>query len=108
MVSALLLCHNANRIEISCARLDATVRWTSLDNRSICNVIRLDHSEGAAQFVTHQKKPEVTVIMGYDTMVPTKRPGAGKQVMRPFTDIWAKRSAGWQLIARQATIAETR
>lgn len=52
------------------------------------------------------EKPEVTVVMGYDTMVPLKGPGAGKQVMRPFTDVWAKRSAGWQLIARQATIAE--
>jgi ketosteroid isomerase-like protein len=52
------------------------------------------------------EKPEVTVIMGYDTMVPLKGPGAGKQVMRPFTDVWAKRSAGWQLIARQATIAK--
>jgi len=51
------------------------------------------------------EKPEVTVVMGYDTMIPIKGPGAGKQVMRPFTDIWAKRSAGWQLIARQATIA---
>ncbi len=50
-------------------------------------------------------KPEVTIVMGYDTMIPIKGPGAGKQVMRPFTDIWAKRSAGWQLIARQATIA---
>lgn len=51
------------------------------------------------------EKPEITVIMGYDTMVPLKGPGAGKQVMRPFTDIWAKRSDGWKLIARQATIA---
>ena len=52
------------------------------------------------------EKPEVTVVMGYDTMIPLKGPGAGKQVMRPFTDVWAKRSAGWQLIARQATIAK--
>lgn len=51
------------------------------------------------------EKPEVTVVMGYDTMIPLKGPGAGKQVMRPFTDIWAKRKAGWQLVARQATIA---
>ncbi len=54
------------------------------------------------------EKPEVTVIMGYDTMIPVKGPGAGKHVMRPFTDVWAKRGAGWQLIARQATIAEAR
>ena len=54
------------------------------------------------------EKPEVTVVMGYDTMVPLKGPGAGKQIMRPFTDVWAKRSVGWQLIARQATIAETK
>lgn len=54
------------------------------------------------------QKPEVTVVMGYDTMIPIKGPGAGKQVTRPFTDVWAKRSAGWQLIARQATIADAR
>ncbi len=54
------------------------------------------------------EKPEVTIVMGYDTMIPVKGPGAGKQVTRPFTDIWAKRAGGWQLIARQATIAEAR
>lgn len=54
------------------------------------------------------QKPEMTVVMGYDTMVPLKGPGAGKQVTRPFTDVWAKRAAGWQLVARQATIAEAR
>ncbi len=54
------------------------------------------------------EKPEVTIVMGYDTMVPIKGPGAGKQVTRPFTDIWAKRTVGWQLIARQATIADAR
>lgn len=54
------------------------------------------------------EKPEVTVVMGYDTMVPTKGPGAGKQVMRPFTDIWTNRAGTWQLIARQATIAAAR
>lgn len=52
------------------------------------------------------EKPEVVVVMGYDTMVPLKGPGAGRQVMRPFTDIWARRDARWQLIARQATIAQ--
>jgi ketosteroid isomerase-like protein len=51
------------------------------------------------------EKPEMTVIMGYDTMVPLKGPGAGKQVTRPFTDVWAKRAGGWVLVARQATIA---
>ncbi|WP_030539293.1 nuclear transport factor 2 family protein [Sphingobium sp. DC-2] len=51
------------------------------------------------------EKPEITVIMGYDTMVPMKGPGAGKQVTRPFTDVWAKRGGTWLLIARQATIA---
>lgn len=55
-----------------------------------------------------EQKPEITVVMGYDTMIPLKGPGAGKQVTRPFTDIWAKRSSGWQLIARQATIAAAR
>lgn len=47
--------------------------------------------------------------MGYDTMIDSAQGlSAGKQVTRPFTDVWAKRSAGWQLIARQATIAETK
>lgn len=46
---------------------------------------------------------EITVIMGYDTMIPLKGPDAGKKATRPFTDNWAKRSTGWQLIARQAT-----
>ena len=54
------------------------------------------------------ERPEVTVVMGYDTMIPLNGPGAGRHVTRPFTDIWAKRSAGWQLIARQATIAEAK
>ncbi|EZP73106.1 hypothetical protein BV97_04987 [Novosphingobium resinovorum] len=43
--------------------------------------------------------------MGYDAMVPTKGPDAGKQVMRPFTDVWARRGGTWLLIARQAKIA---
>ena len=51
------------------------------------------------------EKPEMTIVMGFDTMVPKKGPGAGKQVMRPFTDVWTKRSDGWKLVARQATIA---
>jgi ketosteroid isomerase-like protein len=51
------------------------------------------------------EKPEMTVVMGYDTMTPVRGPGAGKQVTRPFTDVWARRSEGWQLVARQATIA---
>jgi ketosteroid isomerase-like protein len=68
----------------------------------------LDYKDFHKHITFIGEKPEVTVIMGYDTMVPLKGPGAGKQVMRPFTDVWAKRSAGWQLIARQATIAEAR
>lgn len=66
----------------------------------------LDYRDFHKHITFVDEKPEVTVIMGYDTMVPTKGPGAGKQVIRPFTDVWAKRSAGWQLIARQATIAD--
>jgi ketosteroid isomerase-like protein len=67
----------------------------------------LDYRDFRKHVTFVEQKPEVTVVMGYDTMVPTKGPGAGRQVMRPFTDVWAKRSAGWQLIARQATIAAT-
>jgi ketosteroid isomerase-like protein len=66
----------------------------------------LDYKDFHKHITFVGEKPEVTVVMGYDTMIPIKGPGAGKQVTRPFTDIWAKRSAGWQLIARQATIAE--
>jgi ketosteroid isomerase-like protein len=65
----------------------------------------LDYRDFHKHVTSVAEKPEVTVIMGYDTMVPLKGPGAGKQVMRPFTDVWAKRTGGWVLIARQATIA---
>lgn len=65
----------------------------------------LDYRHFEKQVTFVEQKPEVTVVMGYDTMVPVKGPGAGRSVVRPFTDIWAKRAAGWQLIARQATIA---
>ncbi len=65
----------------------------------------IDYRDFRKHITLIDRKPEVTVVMGYDTMVPTKGPGAGKQVLRPFTDVWAKRSGGWQLIARQATIA---
>jgi len=68
----------------------------------------LDYKDFRKHITFIGEKPEVTVVMGYDTMVPLKGPGAGKQVTRPFTDIWAKRTAGWQLIARQATIADAR
>ncbi|MBU3077610.1 nuclear transport factor 2 family protein [Sphingomonas quercus] len=68
----------------------------------------LDYKDFHKHITFVGEKPEVTIVMGYDTMVPIKGPGAGKQVMRPFTDVWARRSAGWQLIARQATIADAR
>ncbi|MDO9369387.1 MAG: nuclear transport factor 2 family protein [Sphingopyxis sp.] len=68
----------------------------------------LDYKDFRKHITFVGEKAEVTVIMGYDTMVPLKGPGAGKQVTRPFTDVWAKRSTGWQLIARQATIADAR
>lgn len=51
------------------------------------------------------EKPGMVVVMGFDTMIPLNGPGAGKQVMRPFTDVWAKRGEAWLLVARQATIA---
>ncbi len=68
----------------------------------------LDYKDFRKHITFVGEKPEVTVVMGYDTMVPLKGPGAGKQVTRPFTDVWAKRAGGWQLIARQATIAAAR
>lgn len=65
----------------------------------------IDYRDFRKHITLIDRKPEVTVVMGYDTMVPIKGPGAGKRVLRPFTDVWARRSGGWQLIARQATIA---
>ncbi|QDZ06850.1 nuclear transport factor 2 family protein [Sphingomonas panacisoli] len=65
----------------------------------------LDYKDFRKHITFIGEKPEMTVVMGYDTMIPLKGPGAGKQVMRPFTDVWAKRSDGWRLVARQATIA---
>lgn len=66
----------------------------------------LDYRDFQKHITFVGKKPEMTVVMGYDTMVPAKGPGAGKQITRPFTDIWVKRAEGWKLVARQATIAE--
>lgn len=68
----------------------------------------LDYRDLRKHITLIDRKPEVTVVMGYDTMVPLKGPAAGKQVVRPFTDIWAKRGGAWLLIARQATIADAR
>lgn len=48
---------------------------------------------------------DVVIVMGHDELVPTKGPGAGRALWRPFTDIWLKGARGWRLIARQATIA---
>ena len=64
----------------------------------------LDYKDFKKHITFVGEKPEMTVVMGFDTMVPTKGPGAGKYVTRPFTDVWAKRSDGWKLVARQATI----
>jgi ketosteroid isomerase-like protein len=65
----------------------------------------LDYQDFRKHITFVGEKPEMTIVMGFDTMVPKKGPGAGKQVMRPFTDVWTKRSDGWKLVARQATIA---
>ena len=51
------------------------------------------------------QKAEAVIVMGYDTLVPLKGPGAGKRVTRPFTDVWVQREGRWWLVARQATIA---
>ncbi len=65
----------------------------------------LDYKDFRKNITMVDEKPGAVVVMGYDTMVPTKGPGAGKQVMRPFTDVWMKRGDAWMLVARQATIA---
>ncbi len=82
-----------------------------LDREKVIAVMQddfLDYRDFHKHITFVGEKPEVTVVMGYDTMVPLKGPGAGRQVVRPFTDVWARRPAGWQLIARQATIADAR
>ncbi|WP_447765538.1 nuclear transport factor 2 family protein [Sphingopyxis panaciterrae] len=43
----------------------------------------LDYKDFRKHITFVGEKPEVTVIMGYDTMVPLKGPVAGKQVTRP-------------------------
>ena len=65
----------------------------------------LDYKDFRKHITFVGEKPEMTVVMGYDTLTPIKGPGAGKAATRPFTDVWAKRSDGWKLVARQATIA---
>ena len=50
------------------------------------------------------EKPDAVIVMGFDTMVPQNGPGAGRRIVRPFTDVWMRRSGNWMLIARQATI----
>lgn len=65
----------------------------------------LDYKDFRKNITVVDQKPGAVVVMGYDTMVPLKGPGAGKQVMRPFTDVWMKRGEVWMLVARQATIA---
>jgi len=65
----------------------------------------LDYKDFRKNITVVDQKPGAVVVMGYDTMVPLKGPGAGKQVVRPFTDVWMKRGEAWMLVARQATIA---
>lgn len=65
----------------------------------------LDYRDFHKNITVVDRKPGAVVVMGYDTMVPLKGPGAGKQVTRPFTDVWMKRGDAWMLVARQATIA---
>ncbi|WP_165828922.1 nuclear transport factor 2 family protein [Caulobacter radicis] len=65
----------------------------------------LDYKDFRKNITVVDEKPGAVVVMGYDTMIPLKGPGAGKQVVRPFTDVWMKRGEAWMLVARQATIA---
>ena len=65
----------------------------------------LDYKDFRKNITVVDEKPGAVIVMGYDTMVPLKGPGAGKQVTRPFTDVWMKRGEAWMLVARQATIA---
>lgn len=65
----------------------------------------LEYKDFRKNITVVDQKPGAVVVMGFDTMVPLKGPGAGKQVTRPFTDVWMKRGEAWMLVARQATIA---
>lgn len=65
----------------------------------------LNYKDFQKHIAVVDEKPGAVVVMGYDTMVPLKGPGAGKRVTRPFTDVWMKRGEAWMLVARQATIA---
>ena len=65
----------------------------------------LDYKDFRKHITFVGEYPDVVVVMGYDTLVPLKGPGAGQQAMRPFTDVWMKRDGQWMVIARQATIA---
>jgi ketosteroid isomerase-like protein len=65
----------------------------------------LDYKDFRKNITVVDQKPGAVIVMGYDTLVPLKGPGAGKQVSRPFTDVWMKRGEAWMLVARQATIA---
>ena len=68
----------------------------------------LDYKDFRKNITLVDQKPGAVVVMGYDTMTPLKGPGAGKQVTRPFTDVWMKRGEAWMLVARQATVAAAR
>lgn len=65
----------------------------------------LDYRDFKKHITFVGEHPDVVIVMGYDTLVPLKGPGAGQQVTRPFTDVWMKRAGQWLVIARQATIA---
>lgn len=65
----------------------------------------LDYKDFKKHITFVGEYPDVVIVMGYDTLVPIKGPGAGQQVFRPFTDVWMKRAGQWMVIARQATIA---
>lgn len=65
----------------------------------------LDYKDFHKHITYVGQQPNTVIVMGYDTMVPVKGSGAGRQVTRPFTDFWMKRADRWWLIARQATIA---
>ena len=65
----------------------------------------LDYRDFKKHIRAVSEKPDVVIVMGFDTMVPSKGPAAGRQVTRPFTDVWMRRSGAWMLVARQATIA---
>ena len=67
---------------------------------------------GTINYTSFVREPEaflffkdMVVVMGRETITPTgNAPGAGKTIMRRYTNVWMKRKGKWQLSIRHANI----